>query len=193
MRTIVTLATLAGAGLLLGCKGPIDPAAHDQLLKDLGDTSITVFPTLVRTALRTYDEPSAARVGAYLTAERLAAVTYSKQKVDFPGEWAVDQSRMFRESVEAFRKHVEENPLTTEYGLVAEFLLGTAPGDHEAVGIHAYVLTKEGKLALGVGLNSHQKLFADAKPRTVDDCTRVLIDALKQELQKRETQTPKGK
>jgi hypothetical protein len=82
---------------------------------------------------------------------------------------------MLRESAESFSAYVRDHPIGTDYALLAEYLFGR----DAAGGIHGYVLDAGGTVACAVLLNDHWPPFADADPRTVDDCTEVLIDVLR--------------
>jgi hypothetical protein len=70
---------------------------------------------------------------------------------------------------------VRENPIRTDYALLPEYLFGRT----KAGGIHCYVLDGQGTLADVVLLNDHWPRFAEVDPRTVEDCTDVLINVLR--------------
>jgi hypothetical protein len=163
-----------------GCKGVVDPAVNAVWTQSLGDTSITVFPTFVRTA----DEPEynsieASQIGEFFTNEGLANVTLSDARVPITGEWQSNQAAMLGESIADFAQYIADHPIETDYALLAEHLIG---GRDLPVGIHGYILDGQGQVADVVLLNSHHATFADADPATVEDCTTVLIRVLGDEL-----------
>jgi hypothetical protein len=180
-KTVSSIIAMGGimAVLVGGCSSIVDPEASKAFHQSLGSTSITVFPTFVRGADRSYDADAAGQIGEFLTADGLAGVTVSSEEVPITGSWGMNQARMLRDSMEDFAAYVTEHRIDTEYALMAEYLiLGTGvPG-----GIHCYVLDAEGRSAHVVLLNSHWSAFSDANPQTTDDCTAVLIEVLREDL-----------
>jgi len=162
-----------------GCGSIVNPQAKEALFQTLGNTSFTVFPTFVRALDTSYDEDAAREIGEFLTGEDLGDVALSTENVPIIGSWGMNQAKMLRESAEDFAGYVRDHPIETEYALLAEYLiLGTGiPG-----GIHCYVLDAQGRVAHVVLLNSHWSAFADADPQTVEDCTGVLIEVLRDDL-----------
>jgi hypothetical protein len=172
---ILLLVTAAGVLSLRGCADAADPAARKAYLGALGTTSITVYPTYIRRRTGDYDEAAAERLAAFLRAENLAEVTVTDERVPITGSWRRNQAGMLQESAEAFAAHVRANPIDTDYALLAEYLFL-----HDAAGgIHCYVLDAEGTLAYAVLLNDHWKPFKKVMPRTVDECSDVLIDVFR--------------
>jgi len=164
-----------------GCQGITDPAAKQVLMEKLGDTSVTVFPAFVRKGgENTYAPDAAATIAEFFKNDELADAVVRDQEVSITGPWHHNQARMLRESAEAFAAHLEQNPVETEYALFPEYLFG---GRGDVGGIHCYVLNKAGVVAYAVLLNSHHKPFAEAAPKTIDDCTAVLIDVLRKSLE----------
>jgi len=158
----------------VGCRGPIDPQAEKRFAQALPTASVTVYPAVVRSASPQDHDPQAAeRIAARLRTCGAAART-SDEHVIITGGWRTNQSAMWRQSAGAFQQHVRTHPIDTDYAVLAEYLIG-ARG--EALGIHAYVVDAQGQLVGGLLLNSHNRLFAKAKPSTPDACTSVLLEA----------------
>jgi hypothetical protein len=172
---ILLIVTAAGVLSLRGCAGIADPVARETYLDSLGTTSITVYPAYIRRRTGDYDDATAERLAEFLRAESLAQVTVSDERVLITGSWRRNQAGMLQESAEAFATWLDEHPIRTDYALLAEYLFG-----REAVGgIHCYVLDAEGTVVYAVLLNDHWPAFAEVMPRTVDECTDVLIDVLR--------------
>ncbi|MGB2988316.1 MAG: hypothetical protein WBE26_20795 [Phycisphaerae bacterium] len=166
--------------LVAGCAGPVDPAAEDAFLGSLGNTSITVFPAFVRDGQEaSYDANGAERIGEFLIDDNLAEVTVSQEQVPVTGPWHSNQARMLRESAEDFATYLRENPVENEYAVLPEYLFLGGGG---VGGIHCYIIDGENRLAFVVLLNSHWPIFAEMDPKTVDDCTDVLIEVLREDL-----------
>ena len=182
LRTAIALIGITlGTTLLSGCKGIVDDQAEQALLASLGDTSVTVFPAFVREGKdHRYDAAAAASIGQFLTDEGLASVTLANQEVPITGSWRMNQAKMLRESAADFAVYIKAHPAETEYVLLPEYLIG---GSGAVGGIHCYVLDKDTRVAFGVLLNSHWDVFADANPKTVEDCTDVLTAVLAERLE----------
>jgi hypothetical protein len=178
---IAVLATTAIAVALLGgnCQGPVDPAAERQFRARLGEMSITVFPSIVRSERLDYDVASQMELIAHFTKARLAKAYASGVEITVPSEPSYDQSRMWRASAEAFAAHIRNTRPDSDYALLAEFLMN---GRGEPIGIHAYVADAAGRLSYGVGLNSHHAVFSRNNPKTLADAIRVLLEYLEEDL-----------
>ncbi len=167
--------------LVGGCGGPItDPIAQEAFLASLGNTSITVFPAFVREDDSAYDESAALSIGAFLTDEGLADVTVSTEQVPITGPWHSNQSQMLQESAAEFAAYLNDDPVDTEYALLPEYLfLGNNAG---VGGVHCYIVDADNRLAFVVLQNSHWPIFTEVNPQTVDDCTTILIEVLRESL-----------
>ncbi|MCO6439158.1 MAG: hypothetical protein J5J06_18870 [Phycisphaerae bacterium] len=175
----------AGLLLLSGCQTGINPNAAEALRRDLGNTTVTVFPAYWR-GPETYDDASAAKIAEFLNATDLAKATASDRHVPITGPWRHNQARMLRTSAKEFGEYVRTHPIGTSYALLPEYLGGKT----EAVGIHAYIVDAKGAVAFQVLLNSHWAEFSKARPVTSDDCTAVLIDVLRERLKPETGSTP---
>jgi hypothetical protein len=155
-------------------------------LASLGDTTVTVFPVVVRRSTLTYDEAGAVTLAEFLNSSGLARATVVGRQVPISGGWHMNQARMWRESAASFGEFVRANPIGTRYALLAEYL----GGPKEVGGIHVYVVDAQGAVAFQVLLNSHWKEFSRANPKTESDCTAVVIDVLRDRLKKSSGATP---
>ena len=172
---------LVGAVLTAGgCGSGADPAAEKMLLQNVGKTSVTVFPAVVRRQTVSYDDNASVKLTEFLNTAGLADATASDRHVPITGPWRHNPARMLRESAKEFAAYVRANPIGTRYALLPEYLFGPT----EAGGIHAYVVDADGTVAFQVLLNSHWEEFSKAKPKTADDCTAVLIDVLRDRLKR---------
>jgi len=172
---ILLVVTAVAVFSFRGCKGITDPAARETYLDSLGTTSITVYPAYIRRRTGAYDEAAAERLAEFLRAESLAQVTVSDEQVPITGPWHHGQPTMLRESAESFAAYVGDHPIATDYALLPEYLFGR----EAAGGIHCYVLDAKGTVVYVVLLNDHWEPFAEVMPRTVDECTDVLINVLR--------------
>jgi hypothetical protein len=175
-----TIVAIAAGLAIIGCRSLIDPAAEEEFFASLGEMTMTTFPAYVRSGEGgTYDQASADQVAAFLNETGMANAAASTEQVAIPGSWHSNQSLMWRESAQALTAHIQANGLVTDYALLAEYIfLGTG----NVGGVHCYVVDTDGTVAFGILLNSHHDSFADADPKTVEDCTALLIDELQDRL-----------
>lgn len=168
---------LAAILLLQACKGAADPEAEKLFRASLGNTSITVYPTVIRMKTLSYDAASAAPLAGFLRDKKLAEPVLAKDEVPLASVWGRDESKMFRDSARDFGAFTK-GKLTTPYALLPECLMG----GEELVAVHYYVVDSEGRLAFGRGLNSHSKLFTAAPKKTPADCSALVAASIEEKL-----------
>ena len=180
---IVVVGVLAGMGMG-GFKAIEDSAASVKLTNQFSETSLTVYPTFVRRVQGPiYDRKSAKQIAKCFTDVGMASVAVSDQQLPIVGKRIMIQWKLFKQTLELFSSYLKDNSLKTNYAVIAEYLITPLPdGGQAAGGIHCYVLDSDGRVAIAILLNTHHKIFAEAKPKTVEDCTAVLIKALKERL-----------
>jgi hypothetical protein len=174
-KTLLTLGSLCGTTLLTlgGCGSIVDPAAERQFKQDLGNTTITVFPAALRRNQITYDAAAARELADFLKAQTLADATAAGAEVPLTGSWHSNESTMWQESALALAAYVKEHPINTHYAMLPEYLI--LGGSGAIGGVHLYVVDRDGKVVAGFGLNSHHTLFNEVNPKTVADCTTLLL------------------
>ena len=178
-NTVALTCVVLALALAGGCAiSAADPEAKKAFMRSLGNTSITVFPAFVRNGEPPYDENAAMSISELLTDEGLAEVTVSREQVLITGSWHHNQAKMLRESAAEFAEYLKANPTATKYALLPEYLAG----DCGVGGIHCYIIDADNRLAFVVLQNSHWPIFAEMKPKTIDDCTDVLIEVLRESL-----------
>jgi len=182
---LISISGMCGVAVLVvtvlvvtGC-GAVDPQAQKALMKNLGNTSFTVFPAVVRRQTISYDENAAARTGEFIIADGLGQATVAEAHVAITGPWHMNQARMLRESAVEFASYVKNHPIKMAYAVLPEYLFGGSGAVH---GIHGYIVAKDGKVAFVVLQNSKWPAFHEMNPQTVDDCTEVLVRALRESL-----------
>lgn len=183
-----TASAIIPAALLLtviGCAGHlVTEEAKTRFEQSLGDTTITVYPTFVRTqAGASYDATSAAKVAEFFARNSLARTELVSQKADISAASGKYQNDIFRASLKLFRKHVASAVIETDYALLAEYLISPTPGGGQAVGgIHCYIVDRNGEPVFLVLLNSHDEVFAKAQPKTAAAATAVLMEVLEERI-----------
>lgn len=166
-----------------GCNGVVDEEAEQTLYNALGKTTLTVFPCFVREGQEArYDATEAGKIRLFLSEAELATVAEDDAEIPITSVWGSNQARMFRGGLSDFRAFIEQRPPSTEYALLTEYLIG-AKGI--PVGIHVYLLDAGGRPAYVRLLNSHHARFKTVDPRSVADCTTIVLDVLGEDLKPR--------
>lgn len=189
IRQLATTSTLAlaAACLMGGCGSAIDKEAQQQFFENLGNSTITVFPTYVRLGDGHYNTESARQIAAVFQNNRFATTQIAATEIPVGGEWGMNQSKMFRDSAASVGQYVRHNPIDTDYALLAEYLMGRP----DAVGgVHGYLVDKEGKLAWGFGVNSHHEVFNRFSPDSEEDCTAIACAIINERLSEEMPQKP---
>lgn len=176
---------LLAAAALTACTSPIDESDRDAFRAALGDTSITVYPSFVRTNADEgshHDTASAERLAAWIAGHDLARVVVSSDEVALPQDVQGYQYDVFLTDAKAFGAWVASHPIGTAYALLSESLITRVPaGGTKAGGIHAYVVDARGELVDALVLNSHHDVFREADASTQPECTEVVIRVLADE------------
>ena len=184
-RRTCLLGLMALAGLLTlttgGCGGVEDAEAAKLFDASLGDMTVTVFPAYVRDSDPHYDATESAKIADFLQSEGYADCTLSDVDVPIAGDWGMDESKMYRNSLKSFQNYLAAHPVDTDYALLPEYLMG-----RDAVGgVHIYVVARDGRVPFGTGVNSHFAEFKEVDPKTVADATEVAIRRMRNEFKER--------
>jgi hypothetical protein len=166
----------------------------DSFLEQLGSSRIAVLPTLVRTRQGTvHSEASQKVVVNFLKQNKLGVPEMRETELDVGKPQGKGQYELFMNDLKTIGKVVKTQS-DAEYFVVLEHLVTPTPsGDIAIGGIHIYVLDAEGKNAFSFLLNSHHKIFVEAKLRSADSSkqgqdtlalngTKVALSALEQQI-----------
>lgn len=157
-----------------------DVAAERTFRENLGKASVTVFPACLRDGKAgRHHDAAAGELAGFLISEKLATAEVSAAHVPLSASASYSQTQIYSSSIREFRAYLRENPVTTDYAILPEYLLD---GQDRPIGVHAYVLHRDGAEAFGITLNSHHDSFKSIKPEKVDDATRVLMAGLRKHL-----------
>ena len=129
-------------------------AAYDK-------ATIIVHPTIVRRAQRTaHSSRSQAQIIELLGAAGIMARP-GNTRVDFGRLPRQSQWDLFQSDLSRIAEKVKGRHPDAQYHLMLEFLLPVSDG--EIFGIECYVINQEGENAFSFLLNSHHRLFVDAR------------------------------
>jgi uncharacterized protein YceK len=169
--------------LLAGCGSIVQKEDGARFRQSLGKTTVTVYPSVVRTtrsaAAESWNEDGARQIAAYIEKRGWAHTAVATDHLEITGQPGVNQAKMFRSSMTSFGEWVKAHPPETEYACVAEYLM---MGERGVGGVHVYCARKDGTPAFASLANSHWEEFKEVKPRTVDDATKVAVGALERRL-----------
>lgn len=157
-----------------------DVAAERTFRESFGKMSATVFPARIRDGKSgRHHDSAAAEIAAFLNSAKIAKAEASAAHVPLSAAAGYSQTKIYAASIQEFRAWLRDNPVSTDYAILPEYLID---GSDRPIGIHAYVLHRDGAEAFGIILNSHHASFKTIKPRNADEATRVLINGLRAEL-----------
>ena len=168
-------------------------------LDTVGTAKIAVLPTLVRRTSRTaHSFSSQQQIVEFLTESGIATAVSQPQRLDLgplrrPSQWEIFEygTRSIEEKLEGFASD-------TDYVFVMELLV---PNDQAVFGIEVYIVDQQGRSSFSFLLNSHHRLFSDAKlvaknaseasrNKMIEDATRIGLMAFKAQIrQARECMT----
>jgi hypothetical protein len=179
--TAILVALVACAAIFYGSgQGAVDPQANKVLREKLGSTSMTVFPAVVRKGKEIqHDAEAAGKIADAVASRKLATTRPSEDRVPITGTWHMNELAMYRESAASLGGFVKDHPISTDYALLAEYLVG---GKGAVVGVHVFVVDRQGQLAGGYLLNSHVAEFQKVNPHTVDDCSKLVVETIEDQL-----------
>ena len=161
----------------------------EQFFADLGNTSITIYPTYVKRMARDdrgkalghdasnsgYEHNETERLAAFLRCECLAQVTVVADEVPLGGKWHKMQYGIFETSSRACGDYIAAHTIDTEYAVMAEYAI---PLD-KVWAVHAYGVNARGELVWILHLNERFEIFTDIDPRIPSDATDVLLGVLR--------------
>jgi hypothetical protein len=133
-------------------------------LKSLDTATIAVYPSIVRTFEGTlYSVQSQQQIVSLLNEKRITTVVAESGSVAPGLQLSNIQWDMFQSDMRAIAEQLKIRKSAAQYSLVMEFLVGQGVG-----GIHCYIFDRHGENAFSFLLNSHHRLFADAKLEAAD-------------------------
>lgn len=133
-----------------------------EFLEALDTTTIAVYPSLVRRADRTaHSFSSRDQIVALLNDGQHASATAANLRIDLGPVRGSSQWEFFVASMQRIGEKISARQPDTAYHLFMEFLLPVS--DQEIFGIQCYVLTRNGENAFSFLLNSHHRIFVDAR------------------------------
>ncbi len=127
----------------------------------LDEATIAVHPTLIRGPVETpYSVASQKEIIASIGRKNAAAAVEGSIRLDLGRPEARSQWELFLNDIEHISQTLKGQASDADYHLFLELL---SPASNRVFGIHCYVFDRRGQNAFSFLLNSHHRLFADAK------------------------------
>lgn len=121
-----------------------------------------------------FSPESAATLAAEFTRARLTNASAPAQGPNLPLKGDMNEQKVLWASARAFSDYVKKNPLEANYAMYADYLMGK-----DSVGaVHFFVCDRAGELVIVDFQNSHHADFKAIKPRTREDCDRLVAKRL---------------
>jgi len=132
----------------------------------LKEKGIAVFPGVVRNDDgTTYDLASRNAIASFFQSRGVSNVHLADEEVGLGGlEGLNSQWALFERSMPLFSDHLKANPIDSGYALIAEYVVEETINVIHV--IQCYILDSDGEDAFSFLLNSHHKLFTDARLET---------------------------
>jgi hypothetical protein len=150
------------------------------LKKAIKKSTVAVYP--VRVSGKS-DGQAAARLAEMLSRKGLgrAEPAGADPKLDIKPN--TNQTRIAWDVARAFRDFLRKHPPAADYALLADYGIGRTPDGKTVVGGVQFVLCdRKGDWVMVAVRNSHQPDFRRIDPKTPDDCNRLVVEAMADDL-----------
>ena len=155
-------------------------ARLDGLKKTIKTSTVAVFP--VRVSGKS-DAQVAARLAKMLSKAGFgrAEPTSTDPKLEIRSN--TNQTRIIWDIARAFQDFLRKNPPATDYALLADYSIGRTPdGKADVGGVQVILCDRQGGWVLVGGRNSHQPDFQRINPQSPDDCNRLVVEVITNDL-----------
>jgi hypothetical protein len=137
-------------------------------LASLESATIAVYPTLVRRATRTaHSFASQEQIVELLNGQQIARAAAAPKRIDLGRLVDGSQWELFLNDMRQIGDSLQRGHADAHYHLFMEFLLPVS--DQTIFGIECYVLDSDGENAFSFLLNSHHRVFVEARLTAEDD------------------------
>lgn len=170
--------------LMSGCAGVVDKAGRRDYLAARDAFTVTVFPAIVHRRGVEYDARASQTLVDSLN--QVGQARLSGEEVAISTSWRMNEAAMWQQSARDFQAWIATHPIETDFALLPEYLI--QPGT--VVGVHAYLVDRQGRVVGGWLRNSHWEEYKAVMPKDVAGSTQVLWLAMRAELRNRPGLTP---
>ena len=167
-----------------GLPSKAEREAMQSRLKTLKQTIKTsTMAVFVQVSGNSSDAKAADALAEMLTHEGLGRAEAISAELKFEIKPNTNQVRVIWDTARAFQDFLRKNPPAADYALLAEYGIGRFPDGKTAVdGVGLIVCDRNGDWVLVTGRNSHQPDFQQINPHSPDDCNRLVVEVMKNDL-----------
>jgi hypothetical protein len=150
------------------------------LKKTLKKSTVAVFPVRVSGK---GDPKIAMRLAEMLTKQGLGHAEPANADPKLHIKPNTNQMRIMWDVARAFQDFLRENPPDADYALLADYGIGrTRDGKTSVGGVQIVLCDRKGDWVLVTLRNSHHPDFRKINPQSPDDCNRLVVEAITNEL-----------
>lgn len=144
------------------------------LLRDLPRRRLLVLPVAVLGQTTRYDTAAAAHFVDEMRAAGLGDHHVADQPIVLPFKPQPNEARIYWTRFTELADSVRAHPRTDADYVVAIDVFGVAPTRHTIGAVHVMIVTATGDMAYRGVWNSHQALYKELQPATVDDAVHLV-------------------
>jgi hypothetical protein len=147
---------------------------QETFLRDLPRTRLVVAPVVIIGRTLSYDSSAALRIADSLHTSGLGTPRVGEHPIVLPFKPEVNEAMIFWSRFKSLADTVRAHPVTdADYVLLVD-VLGVSREGRGLGAVHAVVVTATGDMVYRGAWNSHQDLYKELKPATVDDAARMV-------------------
>lgn len=148
-----------------------------ELLRELPRRRMVVLPVAVLGRGTRFDTSTAMAIADGLRRNGISGAVPATTEVRLPFQPQPNEAAIFWSRFKALAAHVASHPRTdADYVLLVDVF--GAPDDGSVGAVHAMVVTGKGEMAYSGLWNSHQELYREIVPHSLDDAARMVVTDL---------------
>lgn len=148
-----------------------------ELLRELPRRRVVILPVAVLGRDTRFDTGAAAAIAEGLRRNGISGAAAATTEVSLPFKPQPNEAAIFWSRFKALAAHVSSHPQTdTDYVLLVDVF--GAPEGGTVGAVHAMAVTGEGEMAYSGFWNSHQALYKEVRPRSLEEAARMVVTDL---------------
>jgi hypothetical protein len=156
---------------------------RQEMMKKTAKTArLTIFPVRIGSES---SEENAKHLAELLQEDKALQVKVSNKSPDLQIKGSSNEQRVLWDMARAFRDYVRNNPSDTEYTLYADYMIARKIGEKNEIvrAVHFAVCDPKGEWVIVDFQNDYQADFKSVKPKSKEDCDRLVVRRLKSYLE----------
>jgi hypothetical protein len=148
-----------------------------ELARTLSSRRVLILPVAVLGGTVRYDTAAAAAIATQLRAKNLAIAMAGTDSLVLPFQRQPNEALTLWTRFKALSANITEHPRTGADYVVQVDVLG-APDRGSIGAVHVMAVTGKGEMAYRRLWNSHQALYKEIQPRSMEDAVRMVVTDL---------------